>query len=394
MRESQPKNSQRIPESLSEWFHRFFGASCEAVLLEDRRQRIVEANAQAARIFAFPHRELLRKRLADLLEADEPTLPIYGDPEHEINVPMESSAIRGDGEEIQVEFTISTVEAGGATYFLSVFRDITQRRRAEQTLRASETGLKKAFMAKQRQMDQISTLHARFLEHDFRPMAGLDFAAHCRPCADVGGDFYLVRALSDGRVAVCMGDVSGHGAAAAVATATTRALLGVALEEAEPGHGPGRVLWQLSTWLQKELEPEQFVTMWLGLWEPVSSTLVYASGAHPPAVICRGGSNPEYLSHEQTFPIGLSDIDPEIAEETERKLDPGDRVIIYTDGWTESPSWDGGYLEGDRLLDFLGNADMAPLRQVPVLLLMEFERHAANSRITDDVTLLAFECMK
>ena len=246
--------------------------------------------------------------------------------------------------------------------------------------------------ASRRQMHEIARVHARFLPMRFPMTGGLEIAAHCRPCADVGGDFYDVTDLSDGRVAITMADVSGHGASAAVAMATARALLRAALADAFEDTGPAQMLMMLSRWMQGQLEVEQFVTMWLGIWDPATEELRYASAAHPSAVVWNHASpDPEYLRVSATTPLGLTGIEPLPAEEGSLAVEIGDRIFLYTDGWTESPSAIGKFLEGEAFLDFLANSEGQRVAQVPLMLFTEFERHLANSRIRDDVSLLVFD---
>lgn len=250
--------------------------------------------------------------------------------------------------------------------------------------------LKEALDVNRRQMEGIARVHARFLPARFPVLAGLEIAARCRPSTDIGGDFYDAIELADGRVAITIADVSGHGPIAAVTMGITRSLLRVALLEVKPEEGPSAVLLRLAQWTGMLLEDDQFATMWLGIWDPATEKLTFARAAHPQAVLWRADGNPEFLMTAGTIPVGLAGIDPIPAPEDEVELGLGDRVFLYTDGWNETPASDGSVLEGQRFLEFLDNAYGAPIDQVPSILFMEFERHAANARIRDDVSLVVF----
>jgi len=252
--------------------------------------------------------------------------------------------------------------------------------------------LRSQLEAQRRQMSQISQVLQSYLPSNFPVLGGLDIVGYCRPCADVAGDFYDVMALPDGRVSICMADVAGHGAQAAIAMATTRALLHAALSDAVPATGPGDILYRLSNWLYARCVEDRYVTMWLGLWDPQTEELRYASAGHPPAVLWSPGSTiPRYLSCETSIPVGLAGIEPRRPRESVVELGLGDRIFLYTDGWTETSSHAGNFLAGAEFLSFLGNAYGQPLRQTPIFLFTEFERHSANSTIRDDVSLLVFD---
>lgn len=275
--------------------------------------------------------------------------------------------------------------------FSSLLGGIVERRLIEDAIKESEERARRAYLAKQREMDKISEVHNRLLPARFEPASGLAFAAQCRPSSDVGGDFYLVHPLADGRVAIAIADVSGHGAKAAVATATSRALIQTALSEAKPSVGPAQILCRVSTWLQEQLDIEQFVTVWLAIWEPQNSTLIYSSAAHHPAVLAKPTGELRYLPQETGLPVGIAGVDAVKPPEQRLKMSVGDRVMLYTDGWVETQSQNGESLEGDHFLAFLAEAEGQPLDQLCLFLFTQFEHFAANTSISDDVTFIAFE---
>lgn len=250
--------------------------------------------------------------------------------------------------------------------------------------------LKEALDVNRRQMEGIARVHARFLPARFPLLGGLEVAARCRPSSDIGGDFYDAIELIDGRVAITIADVSGHGPVAAVTMGITRSLLRVALLEIAPHEGPSAVLLRLAQWTSTLLEDDQFATMWLGIWDPATERLTYARAAHPQAVLWRADGDPQFLITDGTIPVGLAGIEPIPAPEDVVELGLGDRVFLYTDGWNETPASDGSVLDGEKFLQFLDAAYGAPVDQIPSILFMQFERHAANAKIRDDVSLMVF----
>ena len=275
--------------------------------------------------------------------------------------------------------------------YCSILGGILERRLIEDAIKESEDRARRAYEAKRREMDKIAEVHSRLLPPRYEPAANLAFAAQCRPSADVGGDFYLVMPLVDGRVAILIADVSGHGAKAAVATATSRALLHTALLEIQPDHGPAHILKKVSHWLQDQIDDEQFVTIWMAIWDPTTNILTHSSCAHHPAIIWRKGEQPVFLEQDTALPVGLSGVPPTLPSERQITMGVGDRIFVYTDGWVETASRDGKLLEGPDFLEFIAESEGQPLDQLPLFLFTQFEHFAANTSISDDVTLLAFE---
>ncbi|MDK2971920.1 MAG: phosphoserine phosphatase RsbU/P [Candidatus Sumerlaeota bacterium] len=300
----------------------------------------------------------------------------------------ELQALRREIEVLKVKLA-QTEEVG-----IAVAKAMEEDRVLQEKLEETQDALRKAHAANRRELEEISRVISRFLPHEYPLTGGLRVAAHCRPCHDFGGDIYDFVELRDGRVAICMADVAGHGATAMIAMATVRALLRAVLVEVHQDVSAADILLKLSHWFQDQLEPEQFVTMWLGIWNPGDEKLRFASAAHPRAVLWRAEEEPEFLDTPYGLPLGLACVEPEPYEECVIDLNLFDRIFLYTDGWVESASVDGTTLEGNGFLDFIANAYGQPLMQVPAVLFMLLERHAANSKIRDDVSLLVFDRME
>ncbi len=161
--------------------------------------------------------------------------------------------------------------------------------------------------------------------------------------AKVGGDFYDVFPLPDGRALITVGDVVGKGVEAAVRTSRiTQTLRALALQ----GHpldtllatADAQVVWQ---------DPDIMATLWCGLYEPASGELTFASLGHPPALLLRSSGEPIRLELSG-LPLGLRDLLPsEPPEVRTRLLEPGDLLVLYTDGVVEAT---GNYIEGQEAL--------------------------------------------
>src|SRR5690606_38550253 len=115
---------------------------------------------------------------------------------------------------------VRLLEASSESLELLMAADGHRQRNTE----ALVANLKKALEVNRRQLESIARVQDRFLESRFETGPGIAIAARCRPCADVGGDFYFADKLSGDRTALCIADIAGHGAVAAVNMAITRSL--------------------------------------------------------------------------------------------------------------------------------------------------------------------------
>lgn len=197
--------------------------------------------------------------------------------------------------------------------------------------------------------------------------------------ARVGGDFYDLFALPDGRVLIVVGDVVGKGIEAAshlaLITQTCRAL---ALQRLGLTELVERVDEQVR--FQNEAV---MATMWCGLYEPHSGELEFASLGHPPALLVRADGTPIHLTLEG-LPLGMRDLSPDPPEIRARLLEPRDLLVLYTDGVVEASK---DYLAGQRWLhDAIERRRDAPVEQLVDAVLDELLADAGHS---DDAVLMA-----
>ncbi|WP_329172475.1 PP2C family protein-serine/threonine phosphatase [Streptomyces sp. NBC_01477] len=195
------------------------------------------------------------------------------------------------------------------------------------------------------------TLQRTLLPPALPPVPGLDAAAayHTASVDEVGGDFYDLFPLDDGRWAFFLGDVCGKGAEAAALTSLTRYTLRAA---AIYDPDPCTALANLDAVLKGEFQGDnpRFCTAVFGVLDarPDGSFAVrLAGGGHPPALALRADGSVEAISTTGGQLIGLLP-DPHFVQAATR-LAPGDALLLYTDGLTEARTADGAMLGEDGL---------------------------------------------
>ena len=190
---------------------------------------------------------------------------------------------------------------------------------------------------------------------------GLDLAVHFADAEGVGGDFYDVHPVGPDRWAILIADVAGHGLAAAAILALVHALGSAVRDDvaSSPGTALGLVNQQLTT--RYLANTGQFVTVFAGLYSAQAQTLTYAAAGHPPARLVRG-NEVRRLGDVSGLPLGI-DTASVYSEQTVQLL-PGDRLVLFTDGITESKSTTHD-LFGDERFDAVLRA---PASTAPALL--------------------------
>jgi serine phosphatase RsbU (regulator of sigma subunit) len=180
--------------------------------------------------------------------------------------------------------------------------------------------------------EAVTSLQAAVLPASFPTVPGLDAAALYRSAsevAQVGGDFYDLFTLEDGRVAAVIGDVCGKGVAAARHTVRLRYELRTLVEDGRP---PGRALTAFNRRVQEEFVEDEYATLLLLVLDPRTGAVAWSSAGHPPPLLT--GPTPRTLAFDGSLPVGLfGDATYHTARFT---LPPGRCVVLYTDGVVEA----------------------------------------------------------
>lgn len=159
-------------------------------------------------------------------------------------------------------------------------------------------------------------------------LAGLEVATVYTPASDVAGDFYDFLELQNGSLGVFIADVSGHGVPAALVASMLKIALATQIENAS---SPARILSALNALFCGRLE-RQFITASYIHIDPAANTLVAASAGHPPPIIRRGETTEEIVAAG----VVLGRFRDARYDEVTRPFAPGDTLVLYTDGVTET----------------------------------------------------------
>lgn len=198
---------------------------------------------------------------------------------------------------------------------------------------------------------------------------------------EVGGDFYDILDLPDGRFGVVVGDVSGKGASAAAQMAIVKYMLR-ALAIRNPM--PGSVLYHLNNALVKELPEDRFATLVYAILDPEAGTCAISLAGHPTPLIYRGRTG-EIQAVEATGTILGAFADQNFGHVT-IELQPGDAFLAYTDGLLEARRGDELYGRA-RLEESFKARAASP--DGPKLARAVYEDARAFGRITDDTVVLS-----
>jgi serine phosphatase RsbU (regulator of sigma subunit)/RsiW-degrading membrane proteinase PrsW (M82 family) len=270
-----------------------------------------------------------------------------------------------------------------------------EKRVAERTEQLKIAMAKQQEEAQERERIEQELRVARLIQQTLLPkslpqLPGYDVAAFYRPAREVGGDFYELLELEDGRLGVVVGDATGHGVPAALMMANTQSVLRAVAQRG--GSEPGRILAEVNEVLLAYIPPSMFVTCFYGVLDPESGRFRYANAGHNLPCCSRRHAEQAATTSDLSargMPLGLM---PGMSyEENETLLASGEGVLFYTDGLVEAHNPQGEMFGTPRLRDLLSEHPMSGADPCAALM-EELERFTGEGwEQEDDITLLTLE---
>jgi serine phosphatase RsbU (regulator of sigma subunit) len=212
--------------------------------------------------------------------------------------------------------------------------------------------------------------------------ADIEICGMTRPANTVGGDFYDVLPMADGRVILTLGDVAGKGSPAALLMALLLAVLRTLVDEALE---PNELMSRLNAQICRHSPASRFITLFYAVYEPSTGRLSYVNaGQNPPLVRRRGGSYERLAATG----VALGMFDQSTYSAVETFLDPGDTLVFYSDGITEAEDPSGQPFEEAGLENIVATYSSFSAAEIGSAVLKAVEVHAKAPRFGDDLTIL------
>jgi sigma-B regulation protein RsbU (phosphoserine phosphatase) len=239
--------------------------------------------------------------------------------------------------------------------------------------------------ALRKELEIAASIQKSILPSGSTGFANVDVVGRMIPALEVGGDFYDYFPVKDNRLGMVIGDVSGKGISSALFMAVSRTLIKAT---GQTGVNASECLASSNAMLASENQTTMFTTAFYAVLDTVTGQLDFCNAGHNPPLILRRGEGPRILVSKGNLMLA---IEEEIVYEGGVfQLEPGDTVVLYTDGVTEAESLDGNFYGMERLIEVLGSqsADV-PAAQVVDAIVQSVQTFAGGAAQSDDITILA-----
>ncbi len=246
-----------------------------------------------------------------------------------------------------------------------------------------------SFMEKQKQDNEMDI--ARAVQHALLPekmpeVPGYNFFASYESAQAVGGDYYGCSTKEDGKkVCLAFGDVAGKGVPASLVMSRLSSVVQSTLEFVDD---VGEACERINNHMCANAVEGRFVTFTLVVLDVVTHEMALVNAGHMSPMIRRPDGSVEDFAEEQVgLPIGVVEGIP--YEVARRTLEPGETVVIYTDGVSEAMNPASDLFGTDHLRQFISKNTSNPT-ELGKLILKDVKRHAAGRYQNDDITLMSF----
>jgi sigma-B regulation protein RsbU (phosphoserine phosphatase) len=181
-----------------------------------------------------------------------------------------------------------------------------------------------------REIEIAREVQQRLFPQTMPEIAELRYAGHCRPAQGVGGDYYDFLELPNGSLGIAIGDVSGKGIPAALLMASLQA--SVRGQSFSRGNDVAGLMTNVNRLVYDASPSNRYATFFYAQFDPATRRMTYTNGGHNPPMILRGA---EAIRLDAGGPpVGL--FRPAQYEQSEVQLEPGDLLVLFTDGISEA----------------------------------------------------------
>jgi serine phosphatase RsbU (regulator of sigma subunit) len=234
----------------------------------------------------------------------------------------------------------------------------------------------------EREQQVASEIQQRFLPASAPQLDGWELQGISFPCYEIGGDYYDFIRREDGKLVVALGDVSGKGTAAALLMSSLHAAIHA---QSDAHDSIVETISAVNRYLVESIPPNRFVTLFYAELDPLKGSLTFLNAGHNPPLIVHAGGTMEQLA-AGGLPLGIMS-DAEFRE-GRTQLQPGDVLVIYSDGVSEAVNPSGEEFGPTRLYEVVARNLDASAGGIRDRIESALTKFCQGTPAADDITLV------
>ena len=264
------------------------------------------------------------------------------------------------------------------------YEEVIARVETHLSLQRFQKRLQRANRRYENELKLAGSLQANLLPKDVPALPGFQLSFVLRSARETSGDFYDIFPLNSGHFGILVADVVDKGAAAALLMAYGRTLLRTLAEEFP--EDPDRVLNNVNQRMLSYTDTSHFLTVFYGILELEKNEFVYSNAGHNPAIHLKAANGKMTLLKNTGMPLGLfADQD---WRQRKIQLNPGDLVVMYTDGITDAQNQQYELYGMERFKETLQANHKQPPAELDKLVLEDIDRFQDGAPQPDDIAMV------
>lgn len=279
---------------------------------------------------------------------------------------------------------------GMTTHYVGVQSDITELRETQRKLKAANEELELFQKRINFELDEARRVQNFILPTSYPTTSQIQFASLFEPVDQIGGDFFDIIDLGDGRYGVLIADVTGHGVPAALLTfMTSFAFKNIAIQSTSTAH----VVSVTNEKLYNKMPRGSFITMFYAIYDANDKTLNFTQAGHPEGFVLRPGTK-EVISLKSESPlVGAFSSKSVTYSEAKIQLQVGDKFLLYTDAILELWNRDEVMLNREEFISFLLDNAQLPIKELLESVKQFGLQYSGKETFNDDFTMVGFEVL-
>jgi sigma-B regulation protein RsbU (phosphoserine phosphatase) len=238
----------------------------------------------------------------------------------------------------------------------------------------------------EKELEIAGHIQRRLLPKELPVLAGYEVDAVARPSKLVGGDYYNLIPIADGRYVLVIADVSGKGVPAALLVSTLHASLHAYIDGTSNLAG---LVGRLNNVIHGNTEPERYITMFLAVLDPRAGSMTYVNAGHCFPFVVRSQQVSITSLPATGLPVGM--FEGVEFEEVTHKIEPGDFLVLYTDGVTEAMNRSSEEYGEMRFRQIMVSHSNQTAGEFLGGIVSNVEKFVAGEPQSDDITLLVLK---
>lgn len=287
----------------------------------------------------------------------------------------------------EIQDKVKAFGVGGIDYIIKPFQleEVLARVNTHLSLRKLQRQLQEANTRFKRELALAGKIQLSILPRELPALKGWQLSAALQPARETSGDFYDVRRLSNGQIAIVIADVVDKGAGAALFMALCCTLLRTyALEFPEQ---PDLVMHSVNRRLITDVESNEFVTVFYGVLDPATGTFTYCNAGHNPPYFIRPNAEIGLQKLPRTgMPLGI--VEKETWARAAVQFNPGDRLVLYTDGVIDAENARGEFFGVDRFVNAMQASASRSAEEMIQSISAEVQTFVGQAKRFDDIALV------